>query len=176
MSKKLFVAIIAVCLLAGGVVGGSIAWLMDITNEVTNTFTLGDVDIELKETTGDSYKMVPGTTIRKDPTVTIVDGSENAWVFIEITKTNNPDTYLEYTIDNRWQPLAGVDNVYYYDYAAASGKVELSVLTGNSLTVKSTIKKDAITDGNEPKLTFKAYAIQKDGFANATLAWEEISK
>ena len=66
MKKKTLALVLALTLLVAGVVGGTLAWLTDQTAEVKNTFTVGDINIGLTETTTD-YKMVPGNTIAKDP-------------------------------------------------------------------------------------------------------------
>ena len=60
--KKSIALVLALVLVVGGVVGGTIAWLTDETEEIKNTFTVGNIDIELAETTT-NYKMIPGETI-----------------------------------------------------------------------------------------------------------------
>ena len=77
MKKKTLALVLALTLLVAGVVGGTLAWLTDQTAEVKNTFTVGDINIGLTETTAD-YKMVPGNTIAKNPTVTVKADSEAA--------------------------------------------------------------------------------------------------
>ena len=47
--KKVFAMLLALALVVGCGIGGTIAWLMDTTDAVTNTFTVGDVDIEVDE-------------------------------------------------------------------------------------------------------------------------------
>ena len=49
LSGKLVVAMLAVTLLIGCAIGGTVAWLTDKTTAVTNTFTYGDINIELTE-------------------------------------------------------------------------------------------------------------------------------
>ena len=44
---------LAMCMMICGVVGGSMAWLIDETAPVKNTFTYGDINIDLDETTGE---------------------------------------------------------------------------------------------------------------------------
>ena len=66
MKKKTLALVLALTLLVAGVVGGTLAWLTDQTAEVKNTFTVGDINIGLTETTAD-YKMAPGNTIPKTP-------------------------------------------------------------------------------------------------------------
>ena len=70
VSAKALALVLVVVLLFGGALGGTLAWLTAKTDTVTNTFTVGDINIDLTETTTD-YKLVPGNTIAKDPTVTV---------------------------------------------------------------------------------------------------------
>lgn len=87
--KKLALAsaIVAVAVFAAG---ATLAWLTDKTETITNTFTVGNVDISLEETTSD-YKMVPGNTIAKDPKITVEAGSEACWLFVKIDESTTLD-------------------------------------------------------------------------------------
>ena len=177
MKKKTLALVLALTLLVAGVVGGTLAWLTDQTAEVKNTFTVGDINIGLTETTAD-YKMVPGNTITKDPTVTVKANSEACWLFVKVTESENLDTFITYAIADDWTVLPGVDGVYYREVPASAADQTFSVLAGDAVTVKSdvtrTMLETAKTDA--PTLTFKAYAIQKDHFATADAAWAEVSK
>ena len=93
MKKKTLALVLALTLLVAGVVGGTLAWLTAQTAEVKNTFTVGDINIGLTETTTD-YKMVPGNTIAKDPTVTVKANSEACWLFVKVTESENLDTFI----------------------------------------------------------------------------------
>lgn len=177
MKKKTLALVLALTLLVAGVVGGTLAWLTDQTAEVKNTFTVGDINIGLTETTAD-YKMVPGNTIAKDPTVTVKANSEACWLFVKVTESENLDTFITYAIAEGWTALPGVDGVYYREVPASAADQTFSVLAGDAVTVKSdvtrTMLETAKTDA--PTLTFKAYAIQRDHFATADAAWAEVSK
>lgn len=157
-----------------GVVGGTLAWLTDQTAEVKNTFTVGDINIDLTETNRD-YKMVPGNTIAKDPTVTVKANSEACWLFVKVTESENLDTFITYAIAEGWTKLQ--DGVYYREVPASAADQTFSVLAGNTVTVKSdvtkTMLKTAKTDA--PTLTFKAYAVQKDNVASASDAWAKVN-
>lgn len=124
--KPLLVAM-AVVLLIGCAVGGTLAWLTSEPDPVVNTFTVGDIEITLTETWNtdtdgdkkdDSWqgKMIPGWTIFKDPVVTVKAGSEPCYLFIKVTESTDPvlSNYIEYAVDKGiWTELAGVDNVWY---------------------------------------------------------------
>lgn len=177
MKKKTLALVLALTLLVAGVVGGTLAWLTDRTAEVKNTFTVGDINIGLTETTTD-YKMVPGNTIAKDPTVTVKANSEACWLFVKVTESTDLKDFITYAIAEGWTALPGVDGVFYREVPASAADQTFSVLAGDAVTVKSdvtrTMLETAKTDA--PTLTFKAYAIQKDHFATADAAWAEVSK
>ena len=177
MKKKTLALVLALTLLVAGVVGGTLAWLTDQTAEVKNTFTVGDINIGLTETTAD-YKMIPGNTIAKDPTVTVKANSEACWLFVKVTKSENLDTFITYAIADDWTVLPGVDGVYYREVPASAADQTFSVLAGDAVTVKSNVTKTMLETAktDAPTLTFKAYAIQKDHFTTADAAWAEVSK
>lgn len=176
MKKKTLALVLALTLLVAGVVGGTLAWLTDRTAEVKNTFTVGDINIGLTETTTD-YKMVPGNTIAKDPTVTVKANSEACWLFVKVTKSENLDTFITYAIAEGWTALPGVDGVYYREVPASAADQTFSVLKGDAVTVKDTVTKAMLTakDFANPTLTFKAYAVQKDNVASASDAWAKVN-
>lgn len=95
-SKALLLTLCAVLLVAASVLG-TMAYLTS-TDTVTNTFTVGKVEIKLDETDvtnptaprvqANSYKLMPGTTYTKDPTVTVLKGSEDSYVRMKVTFNN----------------------------------------------------------------------------------------
>ena len=95
-SKALLLTLCAVLLIAASVLG-TMAYLTS-SAEVKNTFTIGKVEIKLDETdvtnptgprvTANSYKLMPGTTYTKDPTVTVKAGSEESYVRMKVTFNN----------------------------------------------------------------------------------------
>lgn len=175
MKKKTLALVLALTLLVAGVVGGTLAWLTNQTAEVKNTFTVGDINIGLTETTTD-YKMVPGNTIAKDPTVTVKANSEACWLFVKVTESANLDDFITYAIATGWTELEA--GVYYREVPASAADQTFSVLAGDAVTVKSDVTRAMLETAktDAPTLTFKAYAIQKDHFATADAAWAEVSK
>jgi len=68
MNKKPLALLLALTLLVTGVVGGTIAWLTAESDDVVNTFTVGDINISIKETDVDNDgDSAPNVT---DPEVT----------------------------------------------------------------------------------------------------------
>lgn len=84
VSGRLFVLMLALVLVLGCAVGGTVAWLVAKTDPVVNTFTYGDINITLTETTGENYKIIPGVDIGKDPKVTVKADSEACWLFVKV--------------------------------------------------------------------------------------------
>lgn len=189
VSTRAFVALLALVLVIGCVAGGTVAWLVAKTDPVVNTFTYGDINITLTETTGDDYKIIPGKDISKDPKVTVTGGSEACWLFVEVKETGTfVANKVTYAIATDWTKGDGTNipaNVYYRDVSAEDAKngVSYYVLAGDTtypngvITVSEELTKaevDAIT-ADEISLTFTAYAVQKDGIANAETAWSKAN-
>ena len=178
MKKKLTVSLAVLALVACMAAGATLAWLTAKTSSVTNTFTYGDINIELKETTGESYKMVPGNKITKDPKVTVKANSEACWLFVKVEKSTNFDEFMTYGIADGWTKLDGVDGVYYREVTSSTTDTEYYVLSGNLVTVKDSVTKEdfAGLKGTMPTLTFTAYACQKDNVSTATQAWNFVNE
>lgn len=186
--KKLAVMLASLVLVLCTVIGGTLAWLVTETDPVVNTFTYGDINITLHETDtnkdGDNdpntntYPMIPSHTIAKDPKVTFMANSEDAWLFVKLQKTANFDDFMTYEIADGWTKLDNVDGVYYREVSKAAQDVEFTVIKDNTVTVKGEVTKetlnalDAHGASNYPKLIVTAYAVQRDSnVANATDAW-----
>lgn len=177
MKKKLTVSLAVLALVACMAAGATLAWLTAKTDSVTNTFTYGDINIDLDETTGESYKMVPGNTIKKDPKVTVEANSEACWLFVKVEKSNNFDSFMEYEIASGWTKLDGVDGVYYREVASSTTDTVFGVLSGDSVKVKTTVTKEQFNSlTSDPTLTFTAYACQKDNVSTAAQAWNFVNE
>ena len=202
MKKKIAVAV-SLLLVVALSIGGTIAWLTD-SETVTNTFTIGNVDITLTETDTDldtdqndktnTYKFVPGKELAKDPKVTVTAGSEKCYVFVKIVEnlpvktgvTANFENYFTYSIRNDWQPLKNggtdVPGVYYQEVASSETATTLYVLTGGEtansngqITVKDSVTKEMVDNLNgNPTLTITAAAVQFEGMTDAYDAWTKL--
>lgn len=106
MKNKKAAVMLACALAVGCAIGGSLAWLTDQTGNVTNTFSVGDINIDLKEhdyvpesktldtekkpvTENVDYVFVPGDTLPKDPFVTVGANSEDCYLFVKVSGINN---------------------------------------------------------------------------------------
>ena len=187
MKKKGLALVLALTLLVVCVVAGTLAWLTAKSDVVTNTFTTSDIKVELKETTGQEYKMVPGYTITKDPKATVLSGSEECFLFVKLEKSANFDTYLEYVIADGWTKLDGVtDTVYYRVVDGTTNQIgtAYSVLKDDQVTVKGEVTKEMMNaidndTAAKPTLTITAYASQLNKNATETFtaaeAWGNIA-
>lgn len=97
--KKLIAGALSICLIGALAIGGTMAYLTD-SEKVTNTFSVGDLDITLAEPewddTTDGKDLVPGDTKKKDPTITAVEHDSYMRVIMEIQdKNGNPITNKE---------------------------------------------------------------------------------
>lgn len=156
---------------------GTLAYLTD-EEVVTNTFTVGDIDITLDESKvgtdgviigddrvdGNTYHLIPGKEYVKDPIVHVTEGSENCYVFVKV------ENGLEDIIDdnyelkdqmekNGWYLVDGKTNIYQYNLVV-SGSDDLEVFE------KLVIAEHADVSGcEEDKIIITACAIQAEGFA-----------
>lgn len=179
MKKKTLISIIAVALVLCVSVGGVLAWLTDSTASIKNTFTVGNINIDLSESDDLNLKMVPGATITKDPKVTVEANSEDCYLFVKVEKSANFDDFMTYVMADDWTALDGVPGVYYREVATSETDTDFAVLKDNTVIVKDTVTKEmmnAIQDGtaNAPTLSFTAYAVQKSGSTTAADAWAKL--
>lgn len=111
-SKKIIIGVLSVCVIAALGVGGTLAFLTD-SEQKTNTFSMGDLDITLREPhwdddgdgdgdednvdddkdpdNGDGRDLKPGDTREKDPTVEAVKGDSYMRVVMVIKDTSGDE-------------------------------------------------------------------------------------
>ena len=119
MKKKTIALLLVLVMIFGISVGGTIAYLTD-KETVTNTFTVGDVQIKLDEAkvdetgtkidnngdkviddkdrvTSNDYKLLPGMSYTKDPAVTVLEGSEESYIrmIVTVTDCKNVDAAID---------------------------------------------------------------------------------
>lgn len=192
MRNKLITAIIALSLVLCCMVGATMAWLMDSTKTVVNTFTYGDVEITLKESpynatnnsygtpdegVSNAYPMIPGTTYTKDPIVTVKANSEDCYLFIKISEEGNAANYLDYELNlSEWTALTDHTGVYYRVVKKSANDQTFKLLVNDRITVNATkVTKENMKEATKAKLSFTAYAVQKANVADAATAWAIIN-
>ncbi len=193
MKRKLIIAL-ALCLALALGIGGTMAYLTAATTDVVNTFTIGNVALKLVETengaevTEKNYKIVPGETVTKDPTVTVTTGSEPCWLFVKITEDlgalsqSNID-FFDYLTAEGWTAVPNQTNIYYRTVGVKDGDsaigAPIQVLKGNEVTLSKDITLDMSNalkaeGAKAPTLTFKAAAVQYDGLTTVEAAFAQV--
>lgn len=89
--KKIIAIVLLVVLVAAISIGATLAYLTDRDSEV-NTFTIGDVSIDLEEEFEQDSTLIPGVEIEKKPTITNT-GKNDAWVWLTFAVPAALDNY-----------------------------------------------------------------------------------
>ena len=172
MKKKLILVTASVALTACAVFGGTLAWLTSTTNPVTNLFTPSKVAVELTESTGATYTMLPGVAdIAKDPKATVKSGSEDCYLFVKLEEKNNYSDWLSHTMADGWYVLDETNHpgVYYRTVPAGDSDQSFSVLQDDKVTLQPGITRAQMNQlyqscgsnaTNMPKLDITAYVVQ----------------
>lgn len=207
--KKTLLTITAALLLVLATVMGTMAYLTS-HDTVTNTFTVGKVAIKLDEAKVDAngsadtsadrvdqnaYHLLPGHTYTKDPTVTVISGSESSYVRMIVTVTKyaylnaagfkgfDEGTWFNGYDASNWilkkttkATVADSESTCTYEFwyketvAAATGDVVLDPLF-DSIAIPGSVDNTTLAAIADMKITVTAHAIQADGFADAGAAW-----
>lgn len=182
MKKKVLALVLAMVLVVVGVAAGTLAWLTAKSDVVTNTFTTSNIKVELKETTGTEYKMIPGYTISKNPKATVLAGSEECFLFVKLEKSANFDDFMTYEMAEGWELVPNETNVYFRKVVTADIGTAYSVLKGDKVTVNGEVTKatmEGLSANTLPTLTITAYASQlhKDAATEFTAAeaWANVN-
>lgn len=190
--KALTLVLCAILLVCASVMG-TLAYLKATTGPVTNTFTVGKVNITLDEAqvdvygaeltpevrvTANTYKLIPGHNYAKDPTIHVTKGSEACFVFVKVENglkdiIDGVDAVaIEKQItDNGWKALPGVANVYYKNVdSLVEATEDLDLVVFEEFTLTDGADVEAYKD---EQIVITGYAIQADGFnGDAVAAWE----
>lgn len=209
MKKSIALVMMAVLLVAASVMG-TLAYLTS-HDEVVNTFTVGKVAITLDEAKVDeygkaiegtdrvkknSYKLMPGHTYIKDPTVTVKAGSEESYVrlLVTINKASElkevfgnsflPQNYVTGWDSTAWPCVKTTpnndDNTVTYEFrykavvSAGAEDVKLDALFDSFSVPGENMSADKLEKLNGLKITVVAHAIQADGSTTADEAWAKF--
>ena len=185
-NKALLLALCAVSLVTASVFG-TMAYLTD-NDQVTNTFTVGSVAITMDEQDVDrssqnengrdqanKYKLLPGQTYTKDPTIHVDSKSEDCFLFVKVdNKIANIEADGSKVADqmaaNGWTKVDGQTNVYVKMNGSAlqtvKGGEDVDVF--ETLTIAGTVDGDTLKNYKDKTITVTAYAVQKAGFEGKT--------
>lgn len=199
MKKKLVTVCLVACMALTAVAGGTLAYFTD-TKEATNTFTVGDVEITLNEDNwdGENAKLVPHATIKKDPSVTLTSGSENAWVFVELEIGEGLESMMEATkpesantlhqkfeawvkngelagINANWKFVEEKDNKIVYRYTDAATAPKTTETLFDTVVVPDELESTDVENATGNKnIVITAKAIQAEGIETADKAFSEL--
>ena len=208
-TKALLMSLCAVLLVAASVLG-TMAYLTD-SKDVKNTFTVGNVSIKLDEAkvdemgnlvknqdgtladrvTRNAYKLLPGHTYVKDPTVTVLAPSVKSYVRMKVTftKANALDAIFAPTGADLTSIFGGYDaatwiykgntkegdtrtyEFWYKTTVDATAAAQTLEPLFTSIIVPGTINNDQLKSIDGMTINVNAYAIQADGFKDAAEAW-----
>lgn len=194
--KSLISMIVALSLTATIMVGATLAYLTAQTDEVVNTFTIGNVDITLTEPAWDedaAKNLQPGTDIPKDPVVTNV-GANNAFVAVTVdgmeemapvgfsatvnagwSKVNDDGSVTD------WSGKALVDGTYAYNSVVEKGAKTATlfdkVVYGN-VNIDTAPSDNYVINAvpNDPTDESKGVHYVIEGVDNMTFETEEAAK
>lgn len=190
-ARKVLLLVLCAALLVSASVMGTIAYLTD-NDAVVNTFTVGKVQIVLNEKDtdndantddnvtvdgvvrdcGNDYKLYPGKSYEKDPTIFVDANSEDCWLFVKVENgiadieadTNKIAAQLA---ANGWTLIEG-EGVY---ARTATNKAGDSVKVFETFEIAETVDNDTLAKYGEATITVTAYAVQAAGFDTAAAAW-----
>ncbi len=198
----------AVMLLVVATIFGTMAYLTS-SDEVKNTFTVGNVQIKLDEAKVDengdeikgeeasrvkanTYHLLPGHEYDKDPTVTVLENSEDSYVRMKMTINKSAEWDAIFAPDGavltnifagydatEWaykNNVKNTDNTRTYEFwykepvQASTTDQKLTPLF-TSITVPGFIDGEQLATIEGFEIVVTADAIQADGFTGADTAW-----
>lgn len=192
-TKALVLALCAVLL----VVATVFVTMAFLTSEdsVQNTFTVGEVTISLDELDVDDsdndgsttdrdkaneYKLIPGKTYTKDPTIHVGAKSEPCYLFVKVENglvdaEEDGDTTIAAQMEaNGWTLVDGQTDIYVYE-EVVTAETGANVVVFSNFTIDG---ETVVANFKGAKINVTAYAIQAEGFEDTDIAsiWAKIPK
>lgn len=190
MKKKIMTLSLVAALAATAVIGGTLAYFTDTTEEKINTFTVGNVDITLDEPEWDQDDavLIPGREIAKNPTITVEADSQRAYTFMKVKLSDDFAELLQTYAGAKGYNLSNEDDrnalIKAWFVSEASPKVMSVDLANKSLilgvlspkdpgqsvtyfdavTVPADVVQTMIEKNGTYEIYITAYAIQAEGF------------
>ena len=194
--RKVLLTVCCAALLVCISIGATVAYLTS-KDTVTNTFTVGNVEITMDEAKvnpdgtkvtdeagkdvarvqTNTYKLLPGHTYIKDPTIHVSDTSEEAYLGVKVVFENSALADEKLSL-NMLSIFSGfiADNWTIQEKTQQDGDVYYLLTRKDTVTSKLNIKlfdyvviPDEMTNEqiaylNNIRMEITAYAVQKDGF------------
>lgn len=160
MKKKL--SILAVLALLTVASLATLAYLTDSADALTNTFTVGDIEIELEEEFDEDPKIYPGAEIGKEPVVTVLKDSEPTYLYIFIDNKIGDIAKLDLD-DAKWLPVGTSGKVYRYFSVVPGSASDQEFTMFTKVTFDETLTKEDLEAIGTPEIVVAAYAHQEAG-------------
>ena len=189
-AKKILALLMCAVLLVGASIAGTVAYLTS-QDTVTNTFTVGKVEITLDEAKVDEdgqattdprvkeneYHLLPGLSYDKDPIIHVAADSEDCYLFVRIDNgiaaiEDSANTVAAQMAANGWIKAGDYEDTYVYVGTEEGASTPLAVEAGANIPVFATIKIEKTIDNDilaayaDEEITVYAYALQADGIAS----------
>ncbi|MDU5106873.1 hypothetical protein [Clostridium sp.] len=206
--RKALTMVLCALLLVSATMFATIAYLTS-KDEVNNTFKVGNVHITLDEAKvkpdgtpvpnadrvkENEYKLIPGHSYTKDPTVTVEANSEECYVRALVTINKREALYnlpsdinIEdcFDINENWIFKSETEDIgedtYTYEFwynttvkTSSTDNPLPAVFT--TITVPSSLTNEQLNTLKDLEINVVAHAIQADGFDTAEKAWEAFGK
>lgn len=192
---KLISSAISLMLIVCFAITGTVAWLVDKTDTVEDTFTFGKVEIKLidannnvewsatvhknaydaglytTENNEGKFKLIPGATFDFNPAVQVVDGSEPCYIFVKIEPQSGLEKYTTINLGSGWVKVDGASNIYAYGTESvmtktSAGNKTTGFVYNGTLVVNSSVTSADVKDATDLTVKVTAYAIQADHLTN----------
>lgn len=182
-SKNFLAFALAFAVIAATFVAPTFSWLSSQSEKVVNTFSGGAISVIIdeapvdengKKTQGDrvtanNYKYVAGSVLDKDPTPTILKGSDECYVYLCVE--NDLTDLFSLDIDSSsWVLVAQKDGkaVYMYKEAVDASHAENDVALNpifTHVTVSKELTAEDVEKIGERTLCVTAYAVQTEALS-----------
>lgn len=177
MKKKILALVLVFALALALGIGGTMAWLTATSGEVVNTFTVGDINLQIREEgapTNNEYKIVPGGEATKKPIITVTAGSEKCYVYAYVENTVMLDNNAEVAtpeIGSDWVKVGEstdkTKKVYRYvgDKATDDNVIDASAALVEVTVFEKVTYSGDITKANREQVTTATDKITVQGYA-----------
>ncbi|MBE5801327.1 MAG: hypothetical protein E7319_03470 [Clostridiales bacterium] len=191
LNRKL-VLILALVLSVAMATGGTLAFLTD-RDTVENTFTMGNVDIEVEEEYEQDSPLLPGVEVEKKAGVKNVHKSSEAWVWMTVSVPEGlaghitpnwlegyegtllegvtiHEGYVSYVVKHPYKLLPGTSTPAFLQGVTLTDKVDFQ--DGKYVVVENGEIVGEMANVDDLKVIVDGFAIQTDGFTTVDEAYE----
>lgn len=158
MKRKIAVAAIATLALTATIT--TFAYLTAQTDVLENTFTVGDIAIDLTETYAQGSKIYPGANISKTPVVTVKANSEPSYVYVSIDNQLQASGVLD-IIPANWIKVGDIgttESVYRYKEVVPFNSSDTLLTVFTKVTIPGELTN--VSGLSEKEIVISAYAHQ----------------